>query len=569
MWEFAGSGDVSGRHLMEEALEEVSVTLEELRTTGEIVQQQNVELAGANRSLVEKEQRYHELFTLAPDAYLTSSLDAIILEANRAATLLLGFSTQLLIGTPIAIYLEESERPAFRQQLALMKSGELETPKHLRMWMTRRREASFASELTVTVARDAEGSPAGFRWTIRDVTDRREVEESLRQTGVRLNKALEELQNAQEKTVEHERLRALGQMASGVAHDFNNALSGILGFTEILLDRKETLDDKPKVLNTLKLINTGARDAAKVVTRLREFYRPRRLDDLFLPVDVNRIVSEAISYTQPRWKDQTQANGVAVEVTARLSKVPPVAGNESELRDVLTNLIFNAVDALPQGGRVEIVTRLFESSVVLEVRDSGTGMTEEIRRKCLEPFYSTKGASGSGLGLAMVYGTLQRHEGTIDIESAPSEGTTVRITLPAYTSERGPNRHRPAALETASPAMRVLVVEDMKDVRELLVQYLLGDGHQVKTAANGREALELFREDSFDLVITDRAMPEMNGDQLTAAIKDLAPNEPVIMLTGFSDFMTAAERPRGVDHVLSKPVTLEGLRRALAQIRPA
>ncbi|MEO6323145.1 MAG: ATP-binding protein [Thermoanaerobaculia bacterium] len=568
MWEAAGDSPAPARQLMEEALEEVSVTLEELRTTGEIVQQQNQELGSANRSLREQEQRYHELFEFAPDAYITTNLEGVVQEANRASLLLLGVRRlEFLIGTPMAIYVAEHERKGFRQQLAQMKA---EGPEMVTSWPLRiepKLGAPFDAEVTVAIARETSGWRVGFRWIMRDVTERKKFEESLQETSWRLEEALRSLRSAQEKTVEQERLRALGQMASGVAHDFNNALSGILGFTEVLLDRQENLDDKDRVRRYLKLINTGAKDAARVVARLREFYRHRKQDDVFLPVDMNRVVTDAIAYTQPRWKDQMQARGVAIDVVSKLERTPPVPGDESELRDILTNLIFNAVDAMPEGGTLEVSTHLEGQTVVLQVRDSGVGMTEEVRKSCLEPFFTTKGESGTGLGLAMVYGTLSRHDGTIDIRSVAGRGTTVIVHLPVYTCDRGPNRNRlPVVEKPLPPILKVLVVEDLPDVRALLVQYLVGDGHQVELASNGRVALDLFKAGSFDLVITDRAMPEMNGDQLTSAIKGIAPKEPVIMLTGFGDFMSAADRPEGVDHVLSKPVTLEALREALARV---
>jgi signal transduction histidine kinase len=208
-------------------------------------------------------------------------------------------------------------------------------------------------------------------------------------------------------------------MASGIAHDFNNALAVILGYSELLLHRPGVLADQEKATRYLKMMNTAAQDAGNVVNRLREFYRFRDAGEVFAPVDINQLVTSAVGLTKPKWQAQAQASGRTIEVKTAPGTVPLVAGNESELREALTNLIINAVDAMPHGGTITLRTFTDGPLVCLAVTDTGTGMTEETRRRCLEPFFSTKGASGTGLGLSMVYGTVvQRHQGTIDIETA-------------------------------------------------------------------------------------------------------------------------------------------------------
>ena len=203
--------------------------------------------------------------------------------------------------------------------------------------------------------------------------------------------------------------------------------------------------------------------------------------------------------------------------------------------------------------------------MVLEVSDTGAGMTEEVRQRCLEPFFSTKGDRGTGLGLAMVCGIVQRHEGTISVETEPGRGTAFIIRLPVLQGLRtGEGRQ---GSEAPSHALHVLVVDDDPTVRELIATYLTSDGHTVEVATSGREGLEKFQTDRYDIVMTDRAMPEMGGDQMAAAVKKLAPHKPVIMLTGFGDMMQAAdEHPAGVDVVLSKPVMRSKLREALAKV---
>ena len=385
--------------------------------------------------------------------------------------------------------------------------------------------------------------------------------DELRDRNAELQKALVELTAAQEHIIQQERLRALGQMASGIAHDFNNALVPILGFCELLLLKPAILQDPQKATRYLETIQTAAKDAASVVSRLREFYRPNKGERDFAPVSLKRLVEQAVTLTKPKWKDQAQAAGATVEIALELEAVPPVAGEESALREVLTNLIFNAVDAMPAGGTLTLRTVQRGDTAVLEVADTGTGMTEETRQRCLEPFYSTKGERGTGLGLSMVFGIVQRHSGALDIRSAVGVGTTFVITLPLQDA---PALAAVAAPERAAPRpLRVLVVDDETPVRDTLSAVLAADGHDVQLATDGADGLRRFDAGTFDLVITDKAMPVMNGDQMAAAIKSRAPQMPVILLTGFGLFHEKAEFP-DVDVLVSKPVRIPALRDAIA-----
>ncbi len=406
----------------------------------------------------------------------------------------------------------------------------------------------------------------GFVGSIEDITHRRQSEDELRESKQNLERALQELRAAHNQVVQQERLRALGTMASGIAHDFNNALAAILGFTELLCHRPENLADTKKTLRYLQMMNTAALDAGIVVNRLREFYRQREEGEVFAPVDLNKLIEQAVSLTQPKWKNQAEAKGITIQIVTELKPVGPVAGSEADLREALTNLIFNSVDAMPQGGTITVRTRSANSRVIMEVADTGTGMTEEVRQRCLEPFFTTKGDRGTGLGLSMVYGIVQRHQGSVEIETAPGKGATFRLSLPAAAQEEASaNKGDPAPASIRT--LRALLVDDEEVVRQILREYLVGDGHTVETAANGHEALDKLPKTAFDVVILDRAMPGLNGDQVAIAIKELKPELPVILLTGFGNMMQAAgETPHGVDLVLGKPVTIAGLRSALAQV---
>jgi signal transduction histidine kinase len=395
---------------------------------------------------------------------------------------------------------------------------------------------------------------------------RKEGERALEESNRRLQKALRELQDTQQKSVEQERLRALGQMASGVAHDFNNALSKILGFTELLLTSPEKLQNLDTVREHLRSINTVARDAAQVVGRLREFYRPRRNTEQFKLVDLNAVVEQSISLTEPKWRGQVQANGISIEMRRELQPNISVLGEEAELREALTNLIFNAVDAMPRGGAITIRTSVQADQALLQITDTGAGMTEEVRRRCFEPFFTTKGDAGTGLGLASVYGIVQRHTGEIQIQSQPGKGSTFSIRLPAHSGPQPQVRRESPPEVPKSRRLNVLVVEDEPMVRRIEAEYLTVDGHLVETAADGCEGLSKFRAGKFDLVLVDRAMPEINGDQLTEAIKELAPDVPVILVTGFEKtFGDSPPERRRADLILCKPFSHASLREAIGK----
>jgi PAS domain S-box-containing protein len=399
--------------------------------------------------------------------------------------------------------------------------------------------------------------------SFNDITARHRSEAALQQSHRMLEETLQQLKATQQQMLQQERLRAMGQMASGIAHDFNNSLSPIVGFAELLMKTPDLPRETTKTY--AELINTAALDAASVIRRLRELYRDRSEGVIGDPVDLRRCIREVVALTQPRWKNQALGQGIAIRVDTRIDDVPRFPGDAAGIREMLANLIFNAVDAMPKGGTITMRARRDGAGVRIEVSDTGTGMSEEVRLHCLEPFFTTKGQHGTGLGLSLVHTTVQRHGGTLTIESEPGRGSTFIVRLPLLD--------QPAieAEEAASPVsmrpLHILLVDDDPLVRTSVVAQLNTQAHIVETATNGREGLERFASGRFDLVVTDRAMPEMGGDQLAATIEQSAPETPVIMLTGFGDLMAAkGEHPPGVDAIVSKPVTLDALTEAILKV---
>ena len=385
---------------------------------------------------------------------------------------------------------------------------------------------------------------------------------ALAEGAEQLKKSLDQLRRAQDQMVQQERLSALGRMASGIAHDFNNALSPIVALSEQLLTPSPAIQEKSQ--EYLRLIHLAAKDSCAVVRRLREFYRYRDENDVFTPVNLNELIRHVELLTKPRWKTQALGRGAFIQFVTKLQPLPPVSGNESELREMLANLVFNAVDAIPEHGTISLRTFCRTETVILQISDTGTGMTDDVRMHCMEPFYTTKDQHGTGLGLAMVCGTVRRHGGEIDIQSAAGGGTTITISLAARKAAPEPEPMRQPARPPG--CLAILAVDDEELIREVLMVVLSEDGHTVETAANGSEGLRKLLVRPFDLVITDRAMAHMNGDQFAAEVRALYPEMPVILLTGFGDLMTAVgDHPSVFDVVACKPFTTDSLRVAITQ----
>jgi signal transduction histidine kinase/ActR/RegA family two-component response regulator/uncharacterized membrane protein affecting hemolysin expression len=390
-----------------------------------------------------------------------------------------------------------------------------------------------------------------------------------------LQQAYDDLRQSQHTVMQQERLRALGQMASGIAHDINNAISPVSLYTESLLEREPNLSERAR--GYLTTIQRAIEDVARTVARMREFYREREAQLTLERVDVNRAVRQVVELTQPRWSDLPQQRGVMVDLTMDLwDFLPEIMGAEHEIRDALTNLIFNAVDAMPTGGTLSVRTRAAadrdgSERVLIDVTDTGIGMDEDTRRRCLEPFYTTKGERGTGLGLAMVYGMIQRHSAELEIESAAGQGTTVRLSFPAHTSSLV-STARQSKLTVVSRRLRILLVDDDPMLIKSLQDTLQEDGHVITATHGGQAGIDAFaaaqqRGDGFDVVITDLGMPHVDGRKVASSIKALSSTIPVILLTGWGQRLIAAnDIPPHVDRVLSKPPRLHELRAALSEL---
>jgi PAS domain S-box-containing protein len=378
--------------------------------------------------------------------------------------------------------------------------------------------------------------------TIRDITERKEMEEKL---------------------LRSEKLKALGELAGGVAHDFNNVLSAILGRAQLLKtclnagEGKAEGESIGEVAKGLEIIEKAALDGGDTVRRIQEFSRMRADDENFVSIDMNELVEHSLEFTKVRWKSEAESKGITIRIRKELSSLPSVLGSASELREVLTNLINNAVDAVPQGGDIVIKTFAHGSRVCVEVRDTGIGIPGSIRDKIFDPFFTTKGPRSTGLGMSVSYGIITRHHGTISVESKEEEGTAFTITLPESEQAKEETRGRPRLAEEGRKA-RILVIEDEEAVRMLLNDILAAEGHEVCVCCDGKDGVEAFRKQYFDIVFTDLGMPGMSGWEVAKSLKSFDPGATVVLVTGWGIQLDERELATGgVDLVMNKPFGVE------------
>ena len=373
-----------------------------------------------------------------------------------------------------------------------------------------------------------------------------------------------ERERMHEHYAQMEKLSALGELASGVAHNFNNTLTGILARAQLMLDAKDMTD----VRRGLRIIIQTAEDGAKTVKRIQDFARQRRDQD-FVRIDVDQLMLEVAEITRPRWKDHAEAANVHIKLVRQIGSNAAIMGDAGELREVLVNMVFNAVDAMPDGGTLTLSTQDGGEEVVLKVADTGTGMGEDVRSRIFDPFFTTKGKAGMGLGLSVSYGIIRRHEGRVEVESEVGRGTTFRMTFPVVgeSDTQRINDSGPLLPARADGTLRILVVDDEDYVRELLADILEREGCEVSLAGEGREALRLFDSAEYDAVFTDVGLPGMSGWEVARAVRERDSAVALAVITGWGDTVTPEEQSEAqADWIVPKPFTVERIASLVGEI---
>lgn len=388
--------------------------------------------------------------------------------------------------------------------------------------------------------RDPEGQSQGSMLVVHDLTNQK---------------------IATEKLIYIEKLTALGSMAGGIAHDFNNLLTAILCNAQLLAMEIKDQESLLKIRN----IETAVNDGALTIRRLQTFTGfSQKLKTRGRASDVVEVVKDAIELTRPKWKDECEKNGILINTKLDLKDTRPASMHPAELREILTNLIFNAVDAMPKGGTITIRSYEKDSNVVLEIKDSGIGMSKDIKKRIFDPYFTTKDIGNSGLGLSVSFGLIVQAKGTIDVDSKVGKGTTFRIVLPI--SGKQEVNAAPDAESLATQPLRILVVDDEKQIVDLLSMMLDGLGHKVIGVTDGQEALNHIEKENFDLVITDLGMPAVSGWDVATKAKSRKPGLPVILVTGWgAEYESIDLKKAGIDAVLSKPFRLDELKKIISK----
>ena len=492
----------------------------------------------AEKELRETKDFLEKIIESTKDGVLITDAQGNINSCNTAIEKMIGLSREQLLGTHASSLVVDNK--AVKENI-LEKTGEL-LEKGFATFEAQYKLANGGSidiECISSMIKDEKGNNIAGVSIARDITERRKMQQQMLQS---------------------EKLKSLGELAGGVAHDFNNVLAAILGRAQLLKmqfkpppgkqeKRKAMID----LIKSLEIIERASADGAETVRRIQEFSRKRSDDKEFTQADVNKLLENSLEFTSVRWKDDAESKGIKINIEKVFSSLPMTSGSAAELREVFTNIINNAVDAMPQGGTLQIKTATENNLISIEIKDTGIGIPEDIKNRIFDPFFTTKGVQSTGLGMSTSYGIINRHKGTILVDSTDGKGTTFTIKLPISGNSLGAKeKTKPILQEKREVA--ILVIEDEEDVRNLLEDILTASGHHVETASDGSQGIEMFKKNDFDLVFTDLGMPGMSGWQVAETIKSINGKTPVAVISGWNVELDESEmRERGVNLIAHKP----------------
>ena len=496
-------------------------------------------LSESTQALEESEGAYRDLFDNAQDLVFTTDLQMRFTSVNKAGLQTLGYAADDVIGQSMYSFLSPADAGRVREQAELAKPGDRRPVVETSFIRADRSESTF--ELVSRWIVRA-GETTGVHVIGRDVTERRDREQATMRFRERLHQA--------------EKLRALGEMAAGVAHNFNNLLTVVLGNAELI----GMHDDLPEPLQQdARRILESARRCSAIVRRIQTFGRPIDVEKTEL-VNLPDVVRDTVDLTKPKWQTSTERAGLSVGIEMDLEQVPPIESHGAAWVEILSNLIFNAVDAMPEGGLISVSTRRDGEYVVLSVSDNGVGMDEETRLRVFEPFFTTKDLEqGTGLGLSTIWGLVQTMGGRIEVDSSPGEGAKFDIRVPLASVRE--EAESVMANGGNGRALRILIVDDEPRVLELLPPLL--QSHRVETANRSAEGLELVRKETYDVVVSDWVMAEVSGLEIAQEVRARSPRTVVVLMTGWEFKSTAADPESVVDLVLAKPFEREDVERVI------
>ena len=486
------------------------------------------ELIQAKKALEISEKKYRSIVDNALVGVYKSNIDGDILYANCALSNMFGYSSpeEMMSGGILQIYKNKKDRSDLLNNLK--KSGGVD---------------EFECEC---VKKDGSGVDIILTATMDDniisgmmvnITSRKRMEKIL---------------------IQSEKLRAMGVMAAGIAHDFNNVLAIINGYTQLL---ECSCDGNEELLKGFRAINKAVDDGSETVRRLSEFTRMGKSTAKHISLNMVEIIEQSINFSKPKWKDVAQAGGATYEMdTEGLSPVRAVLGNPPELREIVINIINNAIDAMPEGGRITFQTWEKGDTVFIGIADDGCGMSKEVQSKIFDPFYTTKGLEGSGLGMSVSYGIIGKHGGKIDLISKEGKGTIFTIEFPVATEEILPETSIEPVIDIQAENYRILVVDDVKEISDLLHVFLSRQGYNVDSVESGDAAIKMLEKERYDLVICDLGMPQVSGWDVIKVVESLDKKPKIGLITGWADMLDSLNQDdMGIDFIISKPIKYKKL----------
>ena len=509
--------------------EEVRKLAYELQVHQIELEMQNDELRKSQQALEESRDEYTDLYDFAPVGYVTVGEGKLILEANLRLASMLGRERGFLIKKPLSRFMTRESADKYY----LCWRSALETKKHgtCEVAMVKKDDTTFYAQLECAFVPEEDGNPERCRITISDITERKEMEEALLQS---------------------EKLKSLGVITAGVAHEFNNILAVILGTAELL---DSGFEDDQDLKNGLNDIVVAGQNGAGIVKDMLSYVKSQEEDiSNYAPYDIRCLLEEAINFTRHRLESMAQAKRVGYQIDREdMREIPEILCSHAELLGVFINIINNALDAMPDGGRLSFSTSSNDDTVFISISDTGIGMSENVKKCIFDPFFTTRRPEGTGLGMSMSYGTIARHGGKIEVESEKGNGATFNLSIPI---------RKDAAQKVVPPEydrrvtrskLNILVVDDNEDVCEIMDEVLTRCGHAVTSVDNGAEAIELAVEKDFDLVLCDLLMPEVHGYDVVKALNKLDKIPKIGLMTGWAELKSIDEEGYKIDFILEKP----------------
>ena len=508
--------------------EEVRKLAHELQVHQIELDMQNEELRRSQLELEDSRDRYSRLYDFAPVGYFTISEKGIVLEANLTGAEMLGVERRELIDKSLGLFIMKEDQDIYYKQRTMVCKTKSRETSELRM--VRKDGTQFNSQLECVAVHDTGENVTRCMTIMSDITERKEMEEAL---------------------LHSEKLKSLGTIAAGIAHEFNNILAIVIGSAE-LLDEVKDVKELKKGLNTI--IKAGG-NGAEIVKKILTFARAGERTFNYILTDINYLIEQTVDFTMPRWKNMAQSEGINYYIdTDGMKDVPEVLCSSTELTEVFINIMNNALDAMPDGGRISFSTESDEKTVFISISDTGMGIPEDVKEKIFDPFFTTRRPQGTGLGLSCVYSIIKSHGGKIEVESEVGKGTTFNLNIPirkdAVQRIASPKPDR----RVATRKLRILVVDDNVDVCEIMDSVLARGGHTVKTVDSGAEAIELAGEEDFDLVLCDLVMPNIHGYDVIKAINKLGKMTKIGIMTGWDEKLKPIDdQDFQVDFILKKP----------------